>query len=162
MRQAPRIFGLCAVLSLLAADMPQGPGDTLTVTRKTTKLRSQKRSFAPAVADLKEGDKLAFQNKDGAWLAVKFGAQAGWIHTTDVSTNPDVRLSGQGVRETYSTSETAAARKGFNPQVEKNYRQNNPNLEQAFRLVDRIQERAVPEAELRAFLRDGRLLAEGQ
>lgn len=162
MRQAIRALGLGAVLALLAADVPQDPGDILTVTRKTTKLRSQKRSFAPAVADLKEGDKLAFQSKEGAWLAVKFGNVAGWLHETDVSTNQDVRLSGQGVRETYSTSETAAAKKGFNPQVEKAYRQNNPNLEKAFLLVDQVQARAVPEPELRAFLVAGRLLREGQ
>ncbi len=162
MRQATRVLGLCAVLGLLAADVPQDPGDLLTVTRKTTKLRAQKRSFAPAVADLKEGDKLSFQSKDGAWLAVKFGSLAGWLHQTDVSTNPDVRLSGQGVRETYSTSETAAAKKGFNPQVEKAYRQNNPNLEKAFALVDQLQTRAVPEADLRTFLQAGRLLQEGK
>lgn len=162
MRQLFRVIGLAAVLALLAADAPQDPGDLLTVTRKATKLRSQKRSFAPAVADLAEGDKLAFQSKDGAWLAVKFGATAGFVHATDVSANPDVRLSGQGVRENYSTSETAAAKKGFNPQVEKNYRQNNPNLEAAFKLVDRLQERGVPEAELRTFLAEGGLMQEGR
>lgn len=162
MRQAIRALGLGAVLALLAADVPQDPGDILTVTRKTTKLRSQKRSFAPAVADLKEGDKLSFQGKEGAWLAVKFGDVAGWLHATDVSTNQDVRLSGQGVRETYSTSETAAAKKGFNPQVEKAYRQDHPNLEKAFQLVDQVQARSVPEPELRAFLVAGRLLQEGQ
>ncbi len=162
MRQVSVVLGLGAVLCLLAADVPQDPGDLLTVTRKATKLRAQKRSFAPAVADLKEGDKLAFQSKEGAWLAVKFGAKAGWLHQTDVSSNPDVRLSGQGVRETYSTSETAAARKGFNPQVEKAYRQNNPNLERSFQLVDRLQERGVSEGELREFLIAGGLLQEGK
>ena len=157
-----RALGLCAILSLLAADVPQNPGDTLTVTRKTTKLRAQKRSFAPAVADLKEGDKLAFVQKDGAWLSAKLGKVSGFVHESDVSKNADVRLSGQGVRETYSTSETSAARKGFNPQVEKSYRQDNPNLERAFQRVDALQAREVPEAELRAFLTAGRLLPEGQ
>lgn len=162
MRKATRVLGLCAVLGLLAADVPQDPGDILTVTRKTTKLRTQKRSFAPAAAELQEGDKLSFQNKEGAWLAVKFGNVAGWLLQSDVSSNPDVRLSGQGVRETYSTSETAAAKKGFNPQVEKTYRQNNPDLEKAFALVDQLQARAVSEPELRDFLQAGRLLQEGQ
>lgn len=134
----------------------------LTVTRKATKLRAQKRSFAPAIADLAEGDKLTFERKDGAWLAVKFGPQAGFVHQTDVSTNPDVRLSGQGVRETYSTSETAAAKKGFNPQVEKQYRTNNPSLEQAFKLLDQLEARGVAEADLRTFLSEGKLLQEGK
>lgn len=155
-----RALGLCAILSLLAADAPQNPGDPLIVTRKTTKLRTQKRSFAPAVADLKEGDQLEFVAKDGAWFSAKLAKVAGFVHESDVSKNKDVRLSGQGVRETYSTSETSAARKGFNPQVEKSYRASNPNLEQAFSLVDKLQAREVPEAELRAFLVAGKLLRE--
>jgi uncharacterized protein YgiM (DUF1202 family) len=162
MSMATRALGCCAVLVLLAADVPQDPGDILTVTRKTTKLRSAKRSFAPAVADLKEGDKLTCQGKEGAWLSVAFGDQKGWLHETDVTTRTDVRLSGEGLRESYSTSETAAAKKGFNPQVEKQYRQDNPSLERAFALVDQLQARTLGDDELRAFLVAGRLLQEGQ
>jgi hypothetical protein len=157
-----RHVGLVAVLGLLAADVPQDPGDVLTVTRKTTKLRSQKRSFAPGVADLKEGDKLAYESKDGAWYAAKLGTKSGWLHESDVSTNPEVRLSGQGVRESYSTTETSAARKGFNPQVEKQYRADNPSLDRAFRAIDELEARELPEAELRAFLTEGGLLREGR
>ena len=137
------------------------PQDTLTVTRKTTKLREYKRLFAPAVAELHEGDRLALDRKEGAWLAVTFAALKGWLHETDVSSKADVRLSGEGVRETYTASETSAARKGFNPQVEKTYRNSKPELERAFRLVDRLQARAVAEEDLKRFLIDGGLLKEG-
>jgi hypothetical protein len=157
-----RCLGPLALLCLLAADLPQDPGATLIVTRKTTKLRTQKRSFAPATADLVEGDKLTCRGKDGAWLRAEFSGKNGWLHQTDVSSNPEVRLSGQGVRETYSTSETAAARKGFNPQVERSYREQNPNLERAFRLVDGLQARSVDEGEVRTFLQQGGLLPEGR
>lgn len=160
--RCPRAFALLPLLCLLAASSPQNPGDVLVVTRKTTKLRSQKRSFAPSIADLKEGDQLEFVAKDGAWLTAKFSGQQGFVHETDVSKNKDVRLSGQGVRETYSTSETSAARKGFNPQVEQSYRNGNPNLEQAFKLVDQLQARTVSEGDLRNFLTAGKLLKEGQ
>jgi hypothetical protein len=162
MKLPTRAIGLLVILSLLAADSPQDPGATLTVTRKTTKLRAQKKVFAPAVAELHEGDKLVFQSRDGAWLSVKQDQLAGWLHETDVSKNPDVRLSGEGVRENYSASETSAARKGFNPQVEKDYRGKNPNLEAAFQIVDKLQARATPEAEVRTFLVEGGLLKEGK
>ena len=160
MRPARRLLGLLVVLSLLAADTPQDPGATLTVTRKTTKLRAAKRSFAPAVAELSEGDKLAFDRREGAPLAARFQQVTGWLHESDASPNRDVRLSGEGVRETYTASETSAARKGFNPQVEKAYRTGNPNLERAFQWVDKLQARLVPEAELRSFLVEGGLLQE--
>jgi hypothetical protein len=150
------------VLSLLVVGAKQDPGATLTVTRKTTKLREQKRLFAPALAELHEGDKLVLDRKEGAWLAVHLATLSGWLHESDVSSNPDVRLSGEGVRETYSSSETSAARKGFNPQVEQTYRKNKPALEPAFKLVDKLQARTVSEDELRAFLIDGGLLKEGE
>ena len=73
-----------------------------------------------------------------------------------------MRLSGEGVSETYTASETAAARKGFNPDVERRYRREKPNLERAFQLVDRLQARVVSDEELRAFLVAGGLLKEGQ
>lgn len=162
MRIVLRAAALTAVLGLLAADVPQDPGDVLTVTRKATKLRAQKRSFAPGVADLREGDKLVSDGKQGAWFAAKLGDRAGFVHESDVSANPDVRLSGQGVRESYSTSETAAARKGFNPQVERQYRQDNPSLERAYAAIDRLEARTLDEAALRAFLAEGGLLREGR
>ena len=155
------VLGLLLVLGLLAA-APQDPGDTLTVTRKTTKLRQDKRLFAPAVTELHEGDKLVLDRKEGAWLAVRFAALAGWLHETDVSAKAEVRLSGEGVRESYSASETAAARKGFNPDVERAYRSGNPALEVAFQLVDRLQARGVSDDEIRDFLVEGGLLEEGQ
>jgi hypothetical protein len=158
-KHVQRALGLLAVLVLLAS--AQQSQDTLTVTRKSTKLREQKRLFAPAVAELHEGDRLGLDRKEGAWLAVTFAQLKGWLHETDVSSKPDVRLSGEGVRESYTASETAAAGKGFNPQVEKTYRGSKPELESAFRLVDRLQARAVSEEGIQAFLIDGGLLKEG-
>ena len=45
--------------------------------------------------------------------------------------------------------------------MEKQYRLDNPDLEKSFRLVDQLQARSVPEAELRTFLQAGGLLQEG-
>ncbi len=160
MQMTKRALAPLVILALLATGAQQNQEPTLTVTRKTTKLREQKRLFAPAVAELQEGDRLVLDHKEGAWLSVTFEMLKGWLHETDVSDKPEVRLSGEGVRETYTASETAAARKGFNPAVEKTYRQKKPELEPAFRLVDRLQARAVPEDELRAFLVAGGLLEE--
>ncbi|MCC6673047.1 MAG: hypothetical protein IT458_18425 [Planctomycetes bacterium] len=154
------VLFLPLLLCLAAGSIPQSKGDTLTVTRKETKLRSAKRLFAPPVADLREGDRLVLQAKEGAWLSVKHKETAGWLHATDVSANKEVRLSGEGVRESYSASEAAAARKGFNPQVEREYRKDNPDLENAFRLVDGLERRRASEAEVQAFLKQGGLWKE--
>jgi hypothetical protein len=132
--------------------------ETLIVTKKTTKLRTQKRLFAPAVCDLKEGDRVTLNGAEGAWRNVTYQAKSGWLHESDVTAKTDVRLSGQGVRENYSASEQAAARKGFNPDVEREYRNQHPNLAGAFQKVDEIQARTVDEQEIERFLEEGRLL----
>ncbi|MFO1051793.1 MAG: hypothetical protein U1F36_06230 [Planctomycetota bacterium] len=158
MPKALRSLWIVPVVLLLAAgDVPQKQGAQLVVTRKITRLRSAKRLLAPSVADLQEGDKLVFEQKDGAWLSVHYKDLAGFVHETDVSDKADVRLSGEGIRENYSASEASAARKGFNPQVEKEYRASKPELEAAFKLVDRIQSRKVDEDKVRAFVDAGGL-----
>lgn len=149
-------------LCLAAGFVPQSPGSTLTVTRQSTQLRSARRVFSPPVCELVEGDRLALVATQGAWHQVRFKTFTGFVHQGDVSERRDVRLSGQGVRENYTAAEAAAARKGFNPEVEKRYRQEHPDLGAAFQVVDRIQARAVPEGELERFLKEGRLLREAQ
>jgi hypothetical protein len=156
-----------AVLACLAAgSVPQSQGDPLTVTKKQTKLRTQKKLFAPGVADLQEGDRVGLLLREGAWAKVAWAKPdgttvSGWLHESDVSSKKDVRLSGQGIREKYSVSEAEAARKGFNPQVERAYRDRNPSLDAAYALIDRIQAASVPESEIERFLREGGLLQEG-
>lgn len=158
MKNARRLLLVVPITLLLAAgNLPQSRGDVLTVTRKATKLRTAKRLFASPVADLVEGDRLGFELKEGAWYRAKYRESVGWLHETDVSKNKDVRLSGEGVRENYSATETSAARKGFNPQVEKEFRRTNPDLEAAFKALDAIQNRAVPDADVQSFLGEGGL-----
>lgn len=152
----------CAMICLGAGSIPQSQGDTLIVTRKQTKLRAQKRVFAPGVQDLVEGDKLEFLAKDGAWISARYQQTTGWLHGSDVSERKDVRLSGQGVRETYTAAETGAAKKGFNPQVERQYRLDNPALNAAFARVDELEKLRVDENELRTFLQQGGLIVEAR
>lgn len=156
----------CAALCLAAGNIPQSQGDKLTVTKKETKLRTQKKLLAPSAANLVEGDRVVMVSKEGPWVKATYtpagkSAVTGWVHESDVTAKSDVRLSGQGIREKYSVSEAEAARKGFNPQVEKAYRDNNPNLEAVFALVDKLEKAPVSEAEVEQFLREGRLLKEG-
>jgi hypothetical protein len=151
------LVALLAAALCLAAGPSALQGKTLTVTKKETRLRKDKRMFAPAVAVLREGDRLTETRQEGPWRLANWKNAQGWIHESDVSSNPAVRLSGQGVRETYSPSEAAAARKGFNPEVERQYKQDHPALQAAFDKVDEIQKRTLSEDQVLQFRRAGRL-----
>lgn len=155
-----RALSIALAVALSASALGPQDGETLTVTKKSTRMRNAKRLYGPAVAELKEGDRLILIERDAPWCRVRFQGAEGWIHETDVSPKTDVRLSGQGVRENYTVAETAAAKKGFNKEVEKTYQDEHPDLKPAFQKVDRVEARAVPENVLVSFLRAGGLLNE--
>lgn len=160
MRSFSRTLALCLGFTLALQATVGIPDSVLIVTKKETKLRTAKRLYAPAVCELREGDILKQLAKEGAWYSASYKAQTGWIHESDVSDRKDVRLSGEGVRETYSAAETAAAKKGFNREIEGDYKKTNPALAKMFQVVDQIQARVISESELVRFLRDGRILKE--
>lgn len=157
---ATRALSIALAIAFSASALGPQDGETLTVTKKTTRVRSAKRLYASPVAEVKEGDRLTLIERESPWCRVNYQGAVGWIHETDVSARADVRLSGQGVRENYTAAETAAAKKGFNKEIEKNYENEHPNLKPAFDQVDRVEARGVPEVELVSFLRAGGLLPE--
>jgi len=64
--------------------------------------------------------------------------------------------SGQGqLRSGASEDELTLAGKGFNAQVEKEYRQRNSDLD--YRAIDRMEGLTVTSAEVQRFLREGNL-----
>ncbi|MBK9387175.1 MAG: hypothetical protein IPN34_20360 [Planctomycetes bacterium] len=162
MFQGPALRAVAVLLAIALSASAVGPqdGTQLTVTKKATKIRNAKRLYATGVADVREGDKLELLLREAPWCQVRFQGKTGWVHETDVSERSDVRLSGQGVRENYSAAETAAGKKGFNSEIEKNYEQQRPDLKPAFDKVDQVQARGVAEAELVGFLRAGGLIEE--
>jgi len=107
------------------------------------------------------GDRVeAIEEANGGWLRVRLpGGATGWVHETAVTDEKLLPLPQAGgvPRGSVSQDEVALAGKGFNPQVEAKYREQNPSREELFRLVDAMERRDVPEAEMEAFLFEGRL-----
>jgi len=66
-----------------------GQGTTLIVTKKETKLRTQKRLFAPAVCDLKEGDKVTL-NMLGESKTLDYKVDGDKVTITDPTEGPIV------------------------------------------------------------------------
>lgn len=154
------LLAILGVALCLAAGPSSVQDKPLTVTKKETRLRSDKRMFAPAVAVLREGDRVSPRQQEGPWIRAAWQDKQGWVHQSDVSANPEVRLSGQGVRESYSASEAAAARKGFNPEIERQHRSDRPELRAAYEAVDAIQRHTLTEEQVLQFVREGGLQPE--
>jgi len=66
---------------------------------------------------------------------------------------------GRGTKEAASSSELQLAGKGFNPEVEKEFK--NRNKEISFRWVDKMEQIRISEAEKQKFAKEGGLTLNG-
>jgi hypothetical protein len=129
---------------------------TIKVTTQEATIRKDKRFFAPVVARVAYGEVIQELKRQGDWLKVSYRGKEGWIHKSAVQ-EQKFQLSSLATEKAQETSreEVALAGKGFTPEVEKAFREKNPKMR--YDLVDRLQGYKVPEPQLQAFIRAGKL-----
>ena len=149
-----RILFVVLVSAGLAVAAPK-PGDTVTIRVLSAKVMKQPKFIGSTAGSVSRGDQLVVKEVQGDWYRVE-GGQAGWIHKSNV-TEGKVTLSstpgGQGGK--VNQVEVELAGRGFNPEVEKKYRDKNPNLD--FSHVDAIEKTSIDPSELEAFVAEGKL-----
>jgi len=97
-----------------------------------------------------------------SWVKVRLAARKleGWVHVSALAKDekPVVKAGSENVAAGASGSEVALAGKGFNPEVEAEYKK-NPSLDYA--AVDAMEAYTVQPAALSAFITQGGLTVEG-
>jgi hypothetical protein len=152
---------VAAVLPLLGA--VAWAAEMLTVVEREAAIRRDKRTYSPRVADLKEGDQVALIARESPWLQVEYQGVQGWLNESSVTDDPNVALSTDAEARGVRATEQSSARRGFSPEVEAKHRQNQPQLDAAFKLLDAIQGKVIPEGEVLKFMEQGQIMppAEG-
>ncbi len=146
---------IAGLLAALAVPSQADAGTVRVVTRENA-VREQCRFFAPVKVKVSYGDALEVLSEDGDWFMVKFEEQEGCIHQSAVTEKRLKRKkTGTATAGTATEEEVALAGKGFNPQVEKRYREEHPDAE--FATVDYIEGIDVPEEALLEFIESGGL-----
>ncbi len=145
-------FGLALMLILTAL---LWAAETLKVRVKSTQLRKSPKFYAASVATLQFGESLHKVEAQGDWIQAETTAGVrGWIHSSAVI-KPEFSLTAsRTAQEVTSADEVALAGKGFNEQVEQEYRK---DAQLDYTWVDRMAQMKVTEAELERFVREGRL-----
>jgi uncharacterized protein YgiM (DUF1202 family) len=129
--------------------------ETLRVRVKSTKLRSSPKFYAGSVASLQFGDSLEKIAAQGDWIQAKTATgTTGWIHSSAVTVPKFSLTAGRTAQEEATADEVALAGKGFNQQVEEEYRKSS-DLDYTW--VDRMAQIQVTEAEMERFFREGKL-----
>ena len=146
------LVGLLLVLTIYAA------GVLATVQVKETIVRDQPSFTGKTTGVLKYGAQVSILEEKSGWARVTAdnGKLQGWIHGSSV-TKKAVSLSSKGGTGTgASSSEVSLAGKGFNQQVETQYRSQNAALD--FASIDEMEKIRIRPEEANLFLSEGGLL----
>ncbi len=127
----------------------------LSVQVRQGKLRERPSFLGRVTAEVAYGDRVTVLQEKGAWLQVRDEAgHTGWIHGTALTEKRIKIAAGDRDVETgASGEELALAGKGFNADVEAEFKAENPDVD--FAWVDRMERFVVTPEQAVAFLREG-------
>ena len=148
---------VCSVLLLLTLSLSSALGETMSVQVKETQVRVTPSFLGRIITTLSYGARVEILEQGKGWfkIAIPEGGGEGWVSESALSEKRIVLKAGaENVSSGASSSEVALAGKGFNEQVEAQYKAET-DLDYAW--VDRMEEIAFPPDELVAFLVDGKL-----
>jgi hypothetical protein len=147
-------FFVCAAAATYAADPPQ-----MRVTVKETKVRATPSALGKIVGVLVYGDRVTVVDESKGWKKISMPEKKiqGWVSLSAL-TEKDVALSAgsENVDQSASSNEVALAGKGFNEDVEKQYKA-DANLDYTW--VDKMVAYGPSDEEIAAFVRIGGLAA---
>jgi SH3 domain-containing protein len=153
---------LLIVLCLTGAIAFAGGEKMMSVQVRDGQVRAMPSFLGKLVGTVTYGDRVAVIEEKGAWSRIKLqeGALEGWMHTSALSEKKIVLKAGASdVEQAASTEEIALAGKGFNEEVEEEYKAKNPQLD--FTWIDRMETFAVSQKQMKKFLKNGDLSPEG-
>lgn len=142
------VLVLCVVLLL---------AQTLTVKVQTTYVRKEPKFYSSPLATLAAGESVTQIGSQDGWFKVRTAKGVeGWIHSQAVQTGKfALAAMDQTLKTSATADEVALAGKGFNKQVEEEYKSRNKGIN--FDEVDRMLKIRVIPDELRRFLMEGKL-----
>lgn len=134
----------------------------MSIQVKKGHLRSSPSFLGKIVSALDYGDRVAVLEKKDPWNKVRSSEQniTGWIHASALTTKKIILKPGAADVEQAATSdEVALAGKGFNQQVEGEFKAKNPHLD--YTLINAMEQVVVSQAQIELFLREGALSSKG-
>ena len=135
---------------------------TMSVQVKKCQLRNKPSFLGKIVINLKYADQVTVKQEDKNWYEVVpvNKKNGGWVHVSALSTKKIILKEGsKDVENAASSDELALAGKGFNEQVENDFKKKNKNAD--FTWVDKMEKIVISSSEMQSFLKEGGLNVEG-
>lgn len=155
-----RTLLLAAVLLLAAAAVFSAPKQ-MSVNVKETQVRATPSYLGKILAVVKYGDRLEVVQEQSGWAKVSLsgGKVQGWVSLSALQDKRIALTAGQaGSTSGASSGEVALAGKGFNKEVEAQYRD---ETQLDYTWIDRMEGYRVSPEQILTFLREGGLPVPG-
>ena len=148
------VFVLGFVLAL--AGVTWSGSEMMSVQVKEGQLRSTPSFLGSIVGPVSYGERVETMQKQGDWVDVKNSNNVrGWIHQCALTSKQVVINPGGQAQSAASSQEVALAGKGFNADVEAQYRKNNAAIDYTW--VNRMETIRVSRDQMISFLDQGKL-----
>ena len=134
----------------------------MSIQVKNGDVRSSPSFMGKIVDQLKYGDQVAVQNVKGSWYFIDRpeGSTDGWMHSSALSVKKIVLNPGASdVEQAASSDEITLAGKGFNQQVENDFKSKNPQVD--FTKKNKMEKITVSQNQIQAFIKEGQLSPKG-
>ena len=154
-----RFWGTLGVFALSVGVTLAATVSIMNVQINKADLRETPSYLGKIITSLAYGDKVSVQSQNGAWMQVSAAGQSGWLHNSALTRKTIVMKSGTGAQTTASSGEMALAGKGFNSDVEKQFKDNHKEIN--FAPVDKMEKIKIPIADLQEFAKEGKLQSAG-
>ena len=136
------------------------PAKAMSVQVRSSPMRDTPSFMGRVLGTADYGAQVESLQTKGAWVQVRMGQAEGWIHQSALTTRHIEMAAGtRDVTVTASANELALAGKGFTRQVESEFKEKNKEID--FTWVNRMEAFKVRDAEVRDFLKEGRVLPAG-
>ena len=154
-----RTIGIAGTLAFVAAAALAAAATVMSVQVRKADIRETPSYLGKVFTSVAYGDKVTVQSESGAWFQVSASGQSGWIHHSALTRKNIVMKSGEGAQTAASSGEMALAGKGFNSDVEAQFKAGHKDID--FTWVDKMEKIKIPAGDIREFAREGHLDARG-
>ena len=150
---------LGSVLVAVAASAFAVGAVVMSVQVKNGQIRVNPSFLSPVVAPLNYGDRVQVLETKSEWMNVTGpGGKSGWVHSSALTKKQIAMTSGsQNVQTGASGDELALASKGFNSDVEADFKSKNKGVD--FAWVDRMEKYEFSAEAMADFLKKGQVSA---
>lgn len=130
----------------------------MSIQVRKCRLRSKPSFMGRVIAALAYGDRVSVTGEQDDWYEVAplDRGKGGWVHSSALSVKEIIlRPGSRDMENIASGEELALAGKGFNEQVEKDFRKKNRNID--FTWIDAMEKIVITPGAIQKFLRQGEL-----